>query len=239
MSARVAVIDYGMGNLYSVARACEVAELGVVVTSDPAEVDRADGVVLPGVGAFGDGMRELDARGLVEPLKRYARAGRPFFGICLGMQFLLGESLEFGRTAGLGLIAGAVVPLGEPRGDDGEVLKVPEVGWNTIVRPPTCSTWARTPLATLASPTPFYFVHSYVAVPTDPRVVAAVTRYGDVEFCSALSKDNLFGCQFHPERSGASGLELYRNFAAIVEATPRVPRGTPLRGGPMKGDVHE
>lgn len=215
----IAVIDYGMGNLFSVLRACDSVGLDARLTTTADDVAAADGVILPGVGAFPDGMRELAHRGLIEPLQKMAGTRKPFFGICLGMQFMMTESSEFGRTAGLGLIEGSVVQLESPHDGD-EALKVPEVGWNTISRPESVE-WHDTPLADVEDGTPFYFVHSFFAVPVDRSVVTSVTRYGQIEFCSSLAKQNLFGCQFHPERSGANGLAMYRSFANMVMRTRR------------------
>lgn len=211
---RIAIVDYGLGNLFSVQRACEQAGLPSTITPDPAELERADGIILPGVGAFGDAMDTLHRRGLVEPLKRAAESGKPLMGVCLGIQLLMGESEEFGRHEGLGLLKGRVVRFGEPR--DGERrLKVPQVCWNRVNRP-AGQGWQGTPLEGLADGEYMYFVHSFYVQPEDPSVILTTTRYGHVEFCSSVLRGNVFACQFHPERSGAKGLAVYRGWASTV-----------------------
>ena len=216
----VAIIDYGLGNLYSVKHACAHAGLDGMITSSHAEILSAGAIILPGVGAYGDAMKTLHALDLVTVLHEFAGSGRPLMGICLGMQLLMSESCEFGRFRGLGLIEGMVVPFGEPR--EGERrLKVPQIGWNGIHRARPVSEregWRGTLLADLVEGEPMYFVHSYIAQPADARVELAVSRYGDTEFCSALQSGNVMACQFHPERSGPQGLRIYQNLAAIVAA---------------------
>ena len=208
---KVAIVDYGMGNLFSVQLACERAGARVEITSSPQVVDAADSVVLPGVGAFSDAMTALRESGMVDALRAAAESGKPLLGICLGLQLLMTESFEFGYHRGLGLIEGSVVPLERPV-EAGGPHKVPHVGWNQMwaAHP---STWKGTPLEGIPNGAFMYFVHSYYVVPAAPTVVASVTRYGSTEFCSSLRRDNIFGCQFHPERSGPLGLEIYRNFA--------------------------
>lgn len=214
-TAQVAIIDYGMGNLFSVQRACEHAGFRATITASPDDVLAADAVILPGVGAFGDAMAELTRLGLAEAITTCVAAGKPFMGICLGMQLVMTESAEFGRHTGLGLIEGDVVRFESPR-RGAQLLKVPEVGWNRIVRPRDGS-WGGSGLEGVPEGAFMYFVHSFYARPVDPGVVLAVSRYGHTEFCSSLRKDNLFACQFHPERSGPQGLRIYRNFAAQVQ----------------------
>lgn len=214
---RVAIVDYGMGNVFSVKHACEQVGLGAVLTSSKEELLGADAVILPGVGAFGDAMEELRRRDLIGVL-REAAADRPFLGICLGMQLLMTESHEFGRHEGLAVLDGDVVRLGEPGsgGSPGELnlrdrAKVPQVGWNQIH--PAGGSWEGTYLESLEDGTSMYFVHSFVARPREPGVVVSVTRYGSNEFCSSLQRGHLFACQFHPERSGPHGLRVYQNLS--------------------------
>lgn len=210
--AHVAIVDHGLGNLFSVAQACRATGLAASVTSDRRVIELADAVILPGVGAFGDAMATLCRLDLVSPLRDLAAAGRPLIGICLGVQLLMTESGEFGRHEGLGVIPGHVVPLGNPR-EGGRRLKVPQVGWNRIASPAgvPADRWAGTLLHGLRDGEFMYFVHSYVVVPQDPSVILSTTRYGDVEFCSSVSSGNIFACQFHPERSGQRGLDIYGN----------------------------
>jgi glutamine amidotransferase len=211
--ASVAVIDYGMGNLRSVAQAVIAAAHGsgvdVVITSDPAEVRQAERVVLPGQGAMRDCMRELHDSGLL-PEVLHAAANKPLFGVCVGMQMLLDHSAEgdAGGTACLGLIPGEVVKF-ELQGRhqaDGSRFKVPQMGWNRVRQASQHPLWAGVP-----DDSYFYFVHSFYARPLDVRHTAGETDYGQV-FTSAISRDNIFATQFHPEKSADMGLMLYRNF---------------------------
>ena len=203
--SRVTVIDYGIGNLHSVLKALQHLGATVELTGSPQRVAAADHLVLPGVGAFSDGMKGLTTRGLVEPIARVCEAGRPFLGICLGMQMLLSESDEFGKHAGLGLIAGRVVAI------DAQGMKVPHVGWNHIA-PPAGGEWKHTALDGTAPGTMFYFVHSFVATPSDPKHRLAETPFGNQQLCAAVKRDNITGFQFHPEKSGPAGLALLSRF---------------------------
>jgi len=201
----LAIVDYGMGNLRSVQKAFERLGHAAEVTGDADRISRAPGVVLPGVGAFAACMTNLAAAGLVEPVKHAIRTGRPFLGICLGMQLLFDESEEFGPVAGLGILPGRVVrfPTDAER-------KVPHMGWNSlrIIR--------RAPeLAGIDDGAYVYFVHSYYPVPRDADVVATTTPYGE-EFASSVVRDNVFACQFHPEKSQRIGLRLLDNFVGVV-----------------------
>ena len=195
----VTIVDYGSGNLRSVQKAFERLGSEARITDDPEVVSRAARIVLPGVGAFGDAMRALHDRGLVEPIVAHLQADRPFFGICMGLQLLFETGLEGGRHAGLGVLPGEVVRFERPAG-----MKVPHMGWNTVA-------W-RGPWPPAAAADDFYyFVHSYHAQPRDESLVAAVTDYGG-EFCSAVSRGRLFATQFHPEKSQAAGLALMAAF---------------------------
>ncbi len=216
---QVAIVDYGMGNLFSVKQACGYAGLQAEITSDPGVVRDAAGVILPGIGAFGDAMATLRRHGLVEALRETAASGRPLFGVCLGMQMLMTESHEFGRHEGLALIPGDVVRL-QDAADGLRKLKVPQIGWNRVQAPGDASgegtphRWQGTLLDGLREGVFMYFVHSFYTRPADRAVVVATTRYGPIEFCSALRLGNVFACQFHPERSGPQGLRMYAQFAA-------------------------
>jgi glutamine amidotransferase len=206
-----------MGNLYSVQRACAHAGLSAQITGSPEEVLAASGVILPGVGAMPHAMRALDASGLSAALRETVARGTPLFGVCLGMQLLMTEGSEFGSHAGLGLVPGVVRKF-EGLQRDGTSLKVPHIGWNQVKRRDSAEgdSWAGTPLEMTADGEYMYFVHSYYVVPEDPAVQIARTRYGDVEFCSALAAGSVYGCQFHPERSGPQGLRLYQRVARLV-----------------------
>ncbi len=212
--ATIAVVDYGMGNLRSVARAIEhvAPRHRVVVTGSAAEIDAAERVVFPGQGAMPDCMHFLEESGLSTALRR-AAATRPLLGVCVGEQMLLDESDESRSgvpTPGLGLIPGRVVHFGEMRSDDGTRLKVPHMGWNRVF--PADQLVTRHPLwRGIIDGAWFYFVHSYHAVPTNPAHIAAQCDYG-TRFTCAIARDNIFATQFHPEKSAATGLRLYQNF---------------------------
>ena len=215
--ARVAIVDCRMGNLFSVRRACETTGLDAVVTSDPAVVEHADGIILPGVGAFGDAMATLTTLGLVPVLHAVVARGTPLMGICLGIQLLMTQSHEFGVHQGLGVVEGVVERLLEGE-EAGRRAKIPHVGWNRIEAPEGAGSvaWQDSLLADIRPVDFMYFVHSYVVHPARADVVRAVTRYGGQTFCAAIQQANLFACQFHPERSGSGGLTIYRRFAEQV-----------------------
>lgn len=212
-----AIVDFGLGNLFSVGQACEAAGMDARITTSRQDLLDADVVFLPGVGAFGDAMAALRRMDLVAPLREVASSGKLVVGICLGMQLLMTESQEFGRHEGLGLIDGEVIRLTEQRTEQ-KRLKVPLIGWHRI-RPPvgrTVDDWTRTPLEGIPDGAFMYFVHSFHAAPKDTGVLLSTTTYGNVEFCSGLRSGNVLGFQFHPERSGAHGLQIYRNIARIA-----------------------
>ena len=217
MSPSIAVVDYGVGNLFSIARACALAGLSPTVTSNPHELATAKCLVLPGIGAFGDAMAALQKRGLVNLLRELGRNGVPIVGVCLGMQLLMEQSHEFGTHEGLGLIPGSVEPLAPAVA----MVKTPHVGWSRLERPRIDARpdpWQGTLLEGTVEGTAMYFVHSYRVVPSAPSVTLAITRYGGLEFCAAIRAGALTGFQFHPERSGAAGLQVYRNLAAVLGA---------------------
>ncbi len=205
----IAIIDYGMGNLRSVQKGFEKVGFDAVVTSDPKVVLEAKKIVLPGVGAFRDCMHNLEQGGFVEPILKVIDDGRPFLGICLGLQLLFTESEEFGLHKGLGVIPGRVIRFPEGMMYEGERLPVPHMGWNQITLT-NCS-----PLfAGIEDGTNVYFVHSYFIKPDDASVIAATTSYG-IDFCSSICKDNLFATQFHPEKSQEKGLGMLKNFGEM------------------------
>jgi glutamine amidotransferase len=207
---QVTIIDYGVGNLLSVSRALEQCGAEVVLSADPAVIESSQRVVLPGVGAFADGMNELRERGLVEPLRRYAASGRPFLGICLGMQMLASVSEEFGTHEGLGLIPGRVVALPNVV-VDGRVQKIPHIGWDAIAVA-TDGSWGGSMLAETAQQTSVYLVHSFHVVPDDPAHVLSTYRFGGRPIAAAIRAGNIQGCQFHPEKSGPEGLRMLSAF---------------------------
>lgn len=201
----IAIIDYGMGNLRSVQKAFERAGHTVTITDDAAAVADATKLVLPGVGAFRDAIAALRSRGLVEPIRAAVAAGKPFLGICLGLQLLFDRSFEDGQYEGLGIVPGEVVRFDVP-----PEYKVPHMGWNQVrfrQRPPL--------FAGIDDGAYFYFVHSYFVVPRDASVIATETDYSQ-PFCSGICRGHLFATQFHPEKSQHAGLRVLKNFAELA-----------------------
>jgi glutamine amidotransferase len=214
---KVAIVDYGMGNLFSVKHACEHVGLHASITTSRQQVLDADAVILPGVGAFGDAMDTLQQLDLVTALQQVAASSKPLVGICLGMQLLMTESFEFGRHAGLGIIPGRVVRFDNPIGPHG-TLKVPQFGWNQMYRTESANDpWAGSLLDGLPNGVFIYFVHSFYVQLEVQKMEIATTHYGNIEFCSALGYRNIFACQGHPERSGPYGLKVYRNLASLLK----------------------
>jgi len=209
----VTVIDYGVGNILSVRRALEHCGATVTVTADPDAILSSPRVVLPGVGAFADGMAGLCRLGLDAILREVAARGTPLLGICLGMQMLLDESDEFGVTAGLGLILGRVVPV-PSTSVGGNPQKIPHIGWNALVLPQERENWDGTLLQEIKPGEAVYFVHSFMASPADPRHRIADCLYGGIRVSAFIGRDNVFGSQFHPEKSGEVGLSVLRRFLA-------------------------
>lgn len=201
----IIIVDYGAGNIRNVMKAIEYTGLNVKVSQDPAEIAAADGLVVPGVGAFASAMDKLRERNLVEPIKQFSNSGKPLLGVCLGMQLLFDSSTEFGETRGLGLIPGQVVELPKQ-----ENYKVPQMGWNQnkVIQ---INQITRT-----MNDKYTYFVHSYYAV-TDSKYIAATVNYGKVDVPSVVVNKNVIGAQFHPEKSGQDGLEIWQNFKEMVE----------------------
>lgn len=199
----IALIDYGAGNLSSVANALRHLGFDPAVVSSPDGLENATHLVLPGVGSFGDCMEQLAARGLVDPIRGWVRDGRPYLGICLGYQILFEASEESPDVAGLGVLGGTVRRFRVPDG-----VKVPHMGWNSAIpERPDLGCWKG-----LGSEPYFYFVHSFFPVPADGSLVAARTSYGGETFAAAVEGTNLLACQFHPEKSQEAGLRLIRNF---------------------------
>ena len=195
-----------MGNLGSVEKALQYVGCATVITSSPQQLEQASGIVLPGVGAFDDCMRGLRDGGLEDPLREMIAGGKPYLGICLGLQILFEQSEE-GHELGLDIFPGQVVRFDHD-------LKIPQIGWNQV--------WPNQPVPHLAGISPgswFYFVHSYYVKPADESIIATTTEYGH-ELCSAVYQDNIFACQFHPEKSQSAGLKLLENFKQLTKALP-------------------
>ncbi len=202
----ITVVDYGMGNLRSVAKALEKVGLNVKVSSNPSDIKNARGIVVPGVGAFGDAIHNLERFGLLEEVIKSIEKGKPYLGICLGLQILFEYGYEFGEHQGLGVLKGKVI-----RFENREGFKVPHMGWNQV--------WIKQEnglFSGIREGEYFYFVHSFYAVPYEKEDIASTTDYS-VEFCSAVEKNNVWAVQFHPEKSQKAGLKLLENFKKFVE----------------------
>ena len=203
----IVIIDYGMGNLRSVQKAFESVGAEAKISSNPAEILNASAVVLPGVGAFGDCMRNLETLNLTDVVHKSIQSGKPFLGICLGLQLLFETSEEFGPVRGLGVLRGKVARFSFPA--TGELLKVPHMGWNSV------NVMKHTPFfESIPDDSYFYFVHSYYVLPDDPEIVATTTSYG-INFASGIQRDNIYAFQFHPEKSQSRGLALLKKFSQL------------------------
>lgn len=214
---KVYIIDYGIGNLFSVQKAMRFLGVDAKFINTPEALDEADGVILPGVGAFGDGMARLRQNGFVEPIMRYAGQGRPLLGICLGMQFLFSRSEEFGMHDGLDLIRGEVVKFPMAKVRDGFNYKIPHIGWNGLFKPSDKREWAGTILDGIKEHEKAYFLHSFIAMPDDEANILAYTEYGGNHIVAAVKKGNIYGCQFHPEKSRGLGIRILESFYNIVK----------------------
>jgi glutamine amidotransferase len=202
---KVAIIDFKVGNIFSVVQACKKVGLLVEVTSDYNTILSSDGVILPGVGAFGDAMITLEEQNLIKTIKDFVQTGKPFMGVCLGLQLLFTNSEEFGNHKGLDIIKGTVKKF------DSTKTKVPQIGWNKIYK--DFNTWENSPLEDTINNEFMYFVHSYYVIPSNKNVVLTNTNYSGIEYCSSIKKDNILATQFHPEKSGEKGLEIYKNWS--------------------------
>lgn len=212
MSKTVTIIDYGVGNLLSVTRAFEHCGATVMLAHEAAEIEQAERLVLPGVGAFADGMQGLRERELIDPIRRFAATGRPLMGICLGMQMLASSSEEFGEHEGLNLIPGRVRPI--PRvAVDGSPLKTPHIGWSSLQRPDAAE-WSGTILADTVPESAVYLVHSFAVELADPADLLSYCVHGGHRISAVIRRDAVYGCQFHPEKSGPAGLRIVNGFLA-------------------------
>ena len=210
-SNQVVIVDYGLGNLFSIQRALTRIGTPSNITSDTEAIQVAPAAILPGVGAFGDGVQRLRERGLFESMLHFAQSGRPLLGICLGMQLLFKESEEFGSHLGLGLIPGQVKRI-HNTDPSGRRVKVPLIGWNELRQPQSVDSWGSTILEGLVDGDAVYFVHSYVPYPEAESISVAEVNYGGYSYCAVAQKNNFVGLQFHPEKSGEVGLHVLQNF---------------------------
>ncbi|MCS7242401.1 imidazole glycerol phosphate synthase subunit HisH [Candidatus Caldatribacterium sp.] len=202
----IALVDYGMGNIRSVLKAFEAVGAEIFIARTPEEIKKAKAIVLPGVGAFKDCMNNLKNYGLITSIKEDILKGKPYLGICLGMQILFSESEEFGHTEGLNIFSGKVVRFNLPKD-----YKIPHMGWNSL------KIKSKTKILNgIPDNSFFYFVHSYYVVPEDEKIVTAVTEYG-IDFTSMVTYENIFATQFHPEKSQKVGLKLIKNFTELIK----------------------
>ena len=208
--SKISIIDYGIGNLYSITKACKKLGAEIVITDDASIIKDSSALILPGVGSFGAGIDGLKRRGLVGIIKKFADSGRPILGICLGAQLLMSKGFEFGEFDGLDIVPGKVIKFGKLSPG----TKIPHIGWNGIV---VNGSERGTIFGSLGKNPYFYFVHSYVMKPDDSKNIFAVTNYGGSSFCSIIKQGNIYGCQFHPEKSGPAGLKLISNFIKLTQ----------------------
>ena len=214
MSSKVAIVDYGLGNLFSINQACEYVGLDSTITNDPQIISSADALILPGVGAFGDAMGSLEDNNLIEPLLTFVQTGKPFLGICLGMQLLFNQSNEFGNHQGLNLIEGQIkrFPI---KDEKGQINRVPQIQWNQIYMNSE-DLWNDSPLKNIEDGAYMQFVHSYYAEPKHQDVILSYTEYGGIRYASSVKKNNIIGIQFHPEKSAEQGLHIYGSWANFI-----------------------
>lgn len=208
---KVVIIDYQLGNLFSVKQACDTIGISAKISSQREDVLNADALILPGVGAFIEAMNNLKKFGLDTAIQEKVKNGTPIFGICLGQQLLFTESEEFGAGKGLDLISGVIKRF--PEKLEERVIKVPHIAWNTIYK--DSQDWSQSALSELSNNDFMYFIHSYYVKPSDDVCILTKTNYDGIEFCSSILKNNIFATQFHPEKSANKGISIYKNWALI------------------------
>ena len=211
MNKNVVIVDYGLGNLFSIEQACKYLGYSTTLSSNPEIILGASNLILPGVGSFEVAMRQLNNHDLIKTLQDFVKTGKPIMGVCLGMQLLFNESHEFGKHNGLGLIEGCVVKFPEKVNEQN--IRIPHIGWNKIYNGNL--EWFSTPLSSTKNESLMYFVHSYYVKPVLNENILTYSNYDGFEFCSSVKKDNIFGFQFHPEKSGKEGLLIYDNFLKL------------------------
>lgn len=208
---KVVIIDYQLGNLFSVKQACDTVGMNAIISSDKDDVLNAAALILPGVGAFIEAVNNLKNFGLDVAIKEKVNSGTPLFGICLGQQLLFTESEEFGAGNGLDLISGVIKRFPEKFGD--RKIKVPHIAWNTVYK--SNNDWSTTALSCLEENDFMYFIHSYYVKPSDESCILTKTNYDGIEFCSSIIQNNIFATQYHPEKSADRGISIYKNWATI------------------------
>ncbi len=213
MNKKIVILDYKMGNLFSVKNAFLSFGVDVNISSDKTEILRSDALIIPGVGAFGEAMANLNKHDLVSPILDYYQTGRPVLGICLGLQLLFEESEEFGSNKGLGIVKGIVKKFNQTSDNN---IKVPHMGWDKVHSEVTVDKWKISPLRAINDAEFMYFVHSFYVLPDDKQIMLTSTEYGGESFCSSILSNNLFACQFHPEKSGKNGVSIFKNWSDSV-----------------------
>lgn len=206
----IAIIDYKLSNMFSVKNALDYIGVESVITSDKNIVAKSDAAIIPGVGAFGDAMKNLKDLSLIPVINKHVKKSKPFMGVCLGLQLIFSESEEFGTHQGLNFISGKVKKFTESKG-----IKVPQIGWNQISTGPNPTLWEKTPLKNIKEKAFMYFVHSFYVIPDDKNVILSETDYEGTTYCSAVSFQNIFATQFHPEKSGKEGIKIYKNWLDV------------------------
>ena len=213
MKKTIVIIDYNLGNLFSVKQACELVGFNTIITDVIEEVNTADAIILPGVGSFATAMNNLNKKNLIEPLIRFANSGKPFIGICLGMQLLFSESKEFGSTKGLNILKGSIKKF--PINNEGKKNIIPQIQWNKIKKL-TKNKSNFSLLENIDNNSYMYFVHSFYCEPKNTSNISATTYYGGIEYPCVVNDKNIIGIQFHPEKSGNMGLEVYKNLIKTI-----------------------
>ena len=216
---KVAIIDYEMGNLFSVQHACEYVGLVPTVTKDPKEIMNSDAAILPGVGAFAAAMNNLQRLDLISCIHDFISTGKPFMGVCLGLQLLFTESEEFGASKGLGIIDGQVLKF-PYKNLSGKDVRVPQIGWNKIYSGSGADSkdkWNKSPLRGVMNDEFMYFVHSFYTKPSSKETELSLTNYEGIEYCSSVIHKNIFASQFHPEKSALKGIKIYKNWAEDIK----------------------
>jgi imidazole glycerol-phosphate synthase subunit HisH len=213
----VAIIDYKMGNMFSVQSACNFVGLNSTITSDKNQILNADAAILPGVGAFSNSMLNIKNLNLEGTIKKFIDSNKPFMGICLGMQLLFSKSEEFCLSKGLGIIPGYVKKFSTTTSKNKQI-KVPQIGWNQVHKSKTInsSEWYIQPLNDIKNKEHMYFVHSFYVVPENETIILTHTNYAGIKYCSSIIYKNIFACQFHPEKSAHEGLKIYKNLAHLL-----------------------
>lgn len=213
MDKNITILDYKMGNLFSVKNAFLSFGVDTKISSEKSDINDSDALIIPGVGAFGEAIDNLRKLDLISPIIDFYESGRPLLGICLGLQLLFEESEEFGHYKGLGIVKGSVNKF--QSFNDGKI-KVPHMGWNKIHNEHSAETWNASPFRHISSEVFMYFVHSYFVTPQEKEVVLTSTEYAGTSFCSSIIFNNVFACQFHPEKSGKVGIEIFKNWYKSV-----------------------